>query len=190
MAANDVMIVLGSPRFKGNSCTLAQQVRAGAEAAGATVGMHWLHGMVIRPCNACDACRAHADKDCVTDDDMASLYPALRQTPALVIASPIYWATVSAQTKLFLDRCYALGGPDPQENGFRGKRVGVVLTYGDPDPFCSGAVNALRMFQDGFRYLGATLVDMVYGSASKPGEVAGNEKLMQAAYRLGEKLLG
>ena len=93
---------------------------------------------------------------------------------------------MSAQTKAFLDRCYALGGPEG--NDLTGKRIGIVLTYADPDPFSSGAVNAIRTFQDAFRYVDAKLVGMVYGSAWKAGEIKANEELMAKAYELGQQL--
>ena len=44
------------------------------------------------------------------------------------------------------------------------------MSYGDSDPFNSGCVNALRSFQDAYRYAGARIVDMVYGSAEEPGD--------------------
>ena len=116
-----------------------------------------------------------------------NLYPKLREANALVIAGPIYWFTVSAQTKLFIDRCYALH--TPQGNALKGKRIGIVLTYGGSDPFNSGAVNALRTFQDIFNYIGADIVGMVYGSASDPGEIKSNNTLMDEAYQLGKKLV-
>ena len=183
-----VVVLLGSPRKKGNSAILASRVIAGAKAAGAEVESFYLHGMHIQPCNACDACKKHIDTDCVLDDDMRPLYPKLRAADALVIASPIYWFTVSAQTKLFMDRCYALGGP--QGNALKGKRIGIALTYADPDPFISGAVNALRMFQDGFRYIGADLVGMVYGSAWHAGEIKADKALLRQARELGKQLVG
>ncbi len=188
MAGKKVMIVVGSPRKKGNSATLAQRAAAGAKAQGAEVETFFLHGMNIQPCNACDACRKKKDMDCVLNDDMRKLYPKLRKADAILIASPIYWFTVSAQTKLFLDRWYALGS---EEEGYAltGKRFGIVLTYADADPFISGAVNALRTFQDAFRFLGAKSVGMVYGSAWKAGEIRRNKRVMAEAYELGRKLV-
>jgi len=62
------------------------------------------------------------------------------------------------------------------------------MSYGDPDPFVSGCVNALRTFQDAFRYVGATMVGMVYGSADKPGEIESNQSLLDEAEALGKKL--
>ena len=189
MSPKKVVIVMGSPRKNGNSTTLAQRVAKGAEAAGAEVESFYLHEMDIKPCDACDICREDSSKDCVINDDMQNLYPKLRQADALVIASPIYFFTVAAQTKLFLDRCYALGGPQEKENALKGKRIGIVLTYGDSDPFNSGAVNAMRTFQDAFAYIGSPIVSMVYGSASKAGEIKANRDLMEKAYKLGEQLV-
>jgi multimeric flavodoxin WrbA len=182
----NILIINGSPRKRGNSATLAQQVASGAEAADAQVETVFLHGMDIAPCNACDACLKSADPGCVIADDMQDLYPKLKEADVIVIASPVYWFTVSAQTKLFMDRCYAFEGPG--ENPLRDKRYAIILAYGDSDPFNSGAVNALRTFQDGLGYIGAEIAGMIYGSASKPGEIAQNEDLMERAFQLGKQL--
>lgn len=187
MATTKIVIVKGSPRRAGNSAVLADQVEAGARAVGAQVESYHLHGMDIRACDACDACHTEPYRGCIVEDDMQILYPKLQDADALVIASPVYWFTVSAQTKLFMDRCYAL--VDGQGYTMRGKRIGIVMAYGDTDPFNSGAVNAFRTFQDGFRYVGAEIVGMVYGSADQPGEIRANAHVMQQAYELG-RLLG
>jgi hypothetical protein len=41
-----------------------------------------------------------------------------------------------------------------------------------------------------FRYAGARLVGMVYGSAEKPGEILSNQTLMRQAEALGRKMAG
>jgi multimeric flavodoxin WrbA len=94
---------------------------------------------------------------------------------------------MSAQTKIFMDRCFALPayGNDP----FKGKRIAVAVTYGGDDPFDSGCVNALRTFQDAFGYIEAKLVGMVYGSAMDAGLIKFNDKVMEEAFELGSKLV-
>ena len=52
-----ILILKGSPREKGNSAILADQVFAGAKYAGAAVESVFLHGMNIQPCDACDVCQ-------------------------------------------------------------------------------------------------------------------------------------
>jgi multimeric flavodoxin WrbA len=188
MASKKVFVAMGSPRKDGNSATLAKQVAAGAEAAGAEVESFYLHSLDIQPCTACDACREDTARDCVIEDDMQALYQKLRRADALVIASPVYWFTVSAQTKAFMDRWYAFGNPQEKYGPFSGKRIGIVLTYADNDPFASGAVNALRTFQDAFNYVGAEIIGMIYGCASEAGEIENNRDLMENAYELGKRL--
>ena len=187
MSTTKVITLIGSPRKNGNSVTLAKRVADGVRSMGSGVEDYYLHYMHINPCDACDICQDEIETDCIIDDDMKDLYPKLREADALVIASPIYWFTVSAQTKLFMDRCYALGSP--QGYGLKGKRIGIVLTYGDSDPFNSGAVNALRSLQDAYNYVGAKIVGMVYGSALEPGEISNNHAVMEEAYQLGRRIV-
>ncbi len=185
MANKHVLILKGSPRKKGNSAILADRVAEGARQAGAEVESFSLHTMDIHPCDGCDFCQ-EAGQDCVIEDDMKILYPKLRAADAIVIASPIYWFTMNAQTKLCIDRWYALQGP--QGNALAGKQIGIVLSYGDSDPYSSGAINAIRTFQDMFRYIRATIVGIVYTSASEAGDVQSQPDVLERAYQLGQKL--
>lgn len=182
-----VIAVLGSPRKKGNSTALARRIIQGAESAGAEVESIHLHDLDIAPCQACYACQKKDSTGCAIDDDMQSIYPKLIKSQAWVLACPVYWFTMCAQMKLFMDRLFGLVayGRDP----FRAKRVAVAMSYGDTDPFSSGCVNALRAFQDAFRYTGSRLAGMVYGSALEPGEIETDTALMQQAEDLGRKLV-
>ncbi len=184
--ARKILVVHSSPRNKGNSNTLAKGIIKGAESAGADVESIYLHGMDISPCNACYACQKKDSKGCAIDDEMQTIYPKLVECDTWVIASPVYWFNMSAQTKLFMDRCFALLAYT--DNPFAGKRVAIAMSYGDTDPFNSGCINALRSFQDAFKYVGAKMVGMVYGSAEAPGEIESNADLMQRAESLGKKL--
>jgi multimeric flavodoxin WrbA len=180
-----ILILKGSPRPNGNSSTLADQVAAGAKKAGAEVESVFLHGFYIRPCDGCDFCIETGV--CVVKDDMQALYPKIQAANALVLASPIYWFTYSAQLKLCIDRWYALWNDKPES--FRGKDFGVVLTYGDSDPYTSGAINAIHTLETMFRYLKAEIAGWVYGSLSNVGDAQKHPELMQQAFELGEKLV-
>jgi multimeric flavodoxin WrbA len=180
-----VLILKGSPRERGNSATLADQAAAGAVQAGAEVESIYLHGLDIRACDGCDLCKEEG-VPCVIEDDMQSLYPKLLQANALLLASPIYWFTYSAQLKLCIDRWYGLW--NRHADAFRGKPVGFILTYGDSDLYTSGGINAIHTFETMFRFLHAPIIGMVYGSASDPGDVEKQPELMQAAFQLGRQL--
>jgi len=188
MNQKSLLVLMGSPRKEGNSSTLAMAAVRSAREEGASVDCHHLHEMNIRPCRACEYCRQDgATEVCSQADDMQLLYPKLKAADAILISGPVYWFTIGAQTKLFMDRLYALGREDGY--GLRGKKIGIILTYADADAFRSGAVNALRAFQDSFHYIGAKIVDMVYGSAAKAGEIRSNSALMAKAAQLGKQLV-
>ena len=186
-----VVVILGSPRKKGNSSTLAARISRGAEAAGAEVETVFLRHLKISPCRGCNTCQKQNSKGCAIKDDMQEIYPKLVRADAWVIASPVYWFNMSAQTKIFMDRCYALPAyTGHTRNPFVGKRIAIAMSYGDVDPFKSGCINALRTFQDAYRYAGSKIVGTVYGSAMKAGEIADNEQLMREAEELGKRLIG
>jgi multimeric flavodoxin WrbA len=185
--AKRVLVILGSPRRKGNSSTLASRISRGARSAGARVETVYLQGLKISPCRGCDTCKKDDSKGCAIKDDMQGIYPKLIAADAWVIASPVYWFTVSAQTKMFMDRCYALTAY--AKNPFAGKRIAIAMSYGDSDPVRSGCVNALRTFQDAYRYTRSKIVGMVYGSATKAGEIEHDEALMREAEDLGKRLV-
>jgi multimeric flavodoxin WrbA len=187
-AANkQVLVILGSPRKKGNSSTLAARISRGAKSTGAEVETLFLQDLKISPCRGCNTCQKHDSKGCAISDEMQEIYPKLIKADAWVIASPVYWFTMSAQTKMFMDRCYALTAYT--KNPFAGKRIAIAMSYGDVDPVRSGCVNALRTFQDAFRYTGSKIVGMVYGSAMEAGEIADNKALMREAEELGKRLV-
>jgi len=180
----NILILKGSPREKGNSAVLADQVAAGANETGALVTSVYLHGLDIRPCDGCDLCRDSGG--CVIEDDMQSLYPKLIAADAIVLASPVYWFTFSAQLKLCVDRWYAFQANHWQE--ISGKEFSIILAYGDTDLYTSGAINAIYTFESLARFLKGRIVGIVHGSLSDVGDAEKNQALMQAAYSLGKQL--
>jgi len=181
-----ILIVLGSPRKKGNSATLAAKVAEGAIADGADVETVYLNGLNIKPCQGCEKCEQESFNGCDIEDDMNQLYSKMQEADSVVVASPTYWCNISAQTKIFIDRLHAVSVG--RKNIFKGKSMAIILTFADPDPFSSGAVNALRSFQDICQYLGANIKGMVYGSTSGAGEIKEKQDVMEKAVLLGKHL--
>ncbi|UCG00971.1 MAG: flavodoxin family protein [Candidatus Heimdallarchaeota archaeon] len=186
MSQQKIVILKGSPRKKGNSNILADSLAKGAKASNAEVEEFFLQNMDIKPCNACDACIRKPEKGCIIDDDMQLIYPKLRSADSIVIASPIYWFNMSAQTKILIDRFYGL--IEPQKHALRKKRIGIILTYGDTNEHSSGAINAINSFKDMFRYIGAEIVGIIHGSAMDAGQIRQNSELMDKAYNIGVEL--
>jgi multimeric flavodoxin WrbA len=179
----NILILKGSPRERGNSATLAEKAAEGARAAGAQVESIYLHGLDIRPCDACDLC---LEQDgCVIEDDMQQLYPKLAAADAILLASPIYWFTFSAQLKLCIDRWYAF---QPNHKEVSGRSFGIILSYGDDDLYSSGAINAIHTLESICRYLNGRITGIVHGSLSDVGDAEKHPELLEKAFRLGQSL--
>ena len=183
---HNILILNGSPRKNGNSATLAGQVAAGAQQAGANVESIYLHGLDIRACDACDECQDTGV--CILKDDMQPIYTKVAAAYAIVLASPVYWFNYSAQLKLCIDRWYAFQGSNWKE--FKGKRFGIILSYGDDDVYSSGVTNAIHAYESMCRYLKAEIIGIVHGSLSDIGDAQKHPELMERAFKLGQRLAG
>jgi multimeric flavodoxin WrbA len=185
------LIVNGSPRKNGNTAYLISKLIEGISEThpDADIEVINLRTMKIGPCRACDACRKEDRKQpyCAFQDDMAGLYEKVVQCDALVLASPIYWFSITAQMKLFMDRLYGLWLE--KTHSLQNKTFAGILVYGDPDPYISGAVNAIRMIEDTSKYCKGTMAGIVYGTANDIGDAQKNEELSRKTVMLGQTLL-
>ncbi len=183
MESIDAVILYGSPRNNGNSTTIAKKVKQGIISKNRIVKDFYLHKMNIKPCSACEKCKKDINTLCVIKDDMQKIYQPVIYAKTLVIASPVYCFTFSAQIKLFIDRCYSLWGP--KDHLLMNKNIIIILTYGDKDLFSSGGVNAIRTYQDAYNYYGCKITDILHCSAGKIGDVNKNQNILDKAYNLG-----
>jgi len=181
-----LLILVGSPRKDGNSTFLANRAADAARASGATVELVFLQDLDINPCEGCHVCRESVDAECILEDGMTGLYPKLRAADAILIATPIYSYDMTAQTKLLIDRLYALGSREG--NALSGKRFGFIVVHGDKDQFTSGAATAMRCLHDTFARK-AGWMRTIHGAAYAVGDAAKNEPLAEAAARLGADLV-
>ena len=95
--------IAGSPRRGGNSETFLDAAIEGAVEAGASVEKLVLNEADVDPCQNCGFCSRQ--KTCRLDDGMSTIYRALDDSNAIIIAAPIYFGSLNAQTKMMIDRC-------------------------------------------------------------------------------------
>jgi multimeric flavodoxin WrbA len=101
-----ILAVYGSPRRNGNTDTLLKQAVRGAQDKGANVKEYILSDMKISPCLEIYGCKKTGR--CVIKDDFQQLHDELETCDGIMLASPIFFYTVSAHTKIFMDRCQSL----------------------------------------------------------------------------------
>lgn len=100
-----VLAISSSPRLHGNSDLLCDQFLKGAAEAGHSVEKIRLAEQSIAPCAACYACQSGGV--CVKKDGMADILEKVIDADVIVLATPVYFYSMDAQMKIFIDRCFA-----------------------------------------------------------------------------------
>jgi multimeric flavodoxin WrbA len=111
-----ILGISSSSRKGANTDILLKHALTAAEAYNnVRTEMIFLRDLDIHPCNSCVACcteaaaRGDADKACLFfRDDMDKLYPKLLECQGLILAAPVYFGSVNAQMKAFMDRTEGL----------------------------------------------------------------------------------
>ena len=106
-----ILGISGSPRRMATEHSLGEALRM-LEEQGLETEQFNLRGKKISPCRHCDYCLKN--KECIEKDDMYQLYPLLAEADGLVIATPVYNGSMSAQTKIAIDRTRATLAANPK----------------------------------------------------------------------------
>lgn len=101
-----IIAIYGSPRRDGNSSTLLKQAVEGARQEGTDVEEVVLRDYKISPCMEIYACIKNGE--CAIQDDFPEILAKLESSAGIMLASPIFFYSVSAHTKIFMDRCQSL----------------------------------------------------------------------------------
>lgn len=187
-----VLVLVGSPRRNGNSATLAEAVRRGAEAAGCETSLRFLDDHIAHFLRDCRQCRRQ-DGTCGIEDGFAPLFlEEFLKADATVLCTPIYWYGMSAQAKAFFDRSfchYAASNPGSTDvlARMRGKRLGLVLSSEESYP--GAELGLVHQLQEYARYTRSQFVGVVRGVGNSRGEVARDPgRPVLAAEALGREL--
>ena len=105
--AKRILILSSSPRKGGNSDTLCDEFLRGAKEAGNDVEKIFLRDKKINYCTGCSTCSLH-HKPCPQKDDAAEIIDKMVAADVIVMATPVYFYTMSAQMKTLIDRCCGL----------------------------------------------------------------------------------
>lgn len=182
-----VLSIIGSPIRNGITEKLVDELNKGliSKHDYAEIDKLFLQGHDIAACIACNACQKSLDTRCVIQDDMVDIYPKIVNADTLVFATPIYWWSVSAQLKLFIDRMYALLKEDDISN-FKGKKVILIMTYAGARPN-TGPKIVERMFEDICTYL---QMELVVSLGVCTGDSSSDEvnTSMETAFDIGTRL--
>ncbi|SPF32560.1 NADPH-dependent FMN reductase [Syntrophobacter sp. SbD1] len=188
-----ILCLLGSPREKGNSATIANRFCKTAEGLGAEVKTYTLNNLQYRGCQGCMACKTKLDR-CALKDDLTEVLDAVRETDVLVLASPVYFWDISSQLKTFIDRTFSYLVPDFMTNPVKtrlvpGKKLVFILSQNNPDQNSfTDIYPKIKYFAQAYGFVESHLI-RAFG-VSEPGEVENHEDVMNLAKTTAEKICG
>ena len=116
---------------------MAEEYRKAAEAAGHKVTVVNVARKKIAGCLACEYCHGKGAGQCVQKDDMQEIYPFLAEAEVLVIASPVYYFTLSMQIQAPIQRMYAPFKPA------KVKKMALLLSSNSPNVY-DGAIGQYK----------------------------------------------
>lgn len=188
-----ILGIAGSPRLHGNTEVLLDEALKGAREAGASINKIVICNRDIYPCQGCGDC----DKtgECTVDDGMDRIYNLTTSAHGIILAAPVYFNSLNAQTKAFIDRhqCIwvrkVLLEEDVTDPATRHAKRGLFLsTAGVDDPRAfDGAMKVMEMFLDvlDIKYYERLLFFRI----GKKGAIKKHPTALRNAFTAGEHLV-
>ena len=111
MTAIKILVLNGSPHSKGNTAAMVEAFVEGAGENGHDIMVVPVCSKEISGCKACEYCHTKGNGKCIQQDDMQEIYPALNEAEMIVLASPVYYHSLTGQLQCAINRIYALDKP-------------------------------------------------------------------------------
>ena len=105
-----ILVIFGSPKKNGNTAALVEWFTEGAREARANVEIvnAATANSKVNGCQSCRACQKREEYGCVVNDDIKLFLDKMIQADVIVIATPLYFFSASAQIKQVFDRMFSL----------------------------------------------------------------------------------
>jgi multimeric flavodoxin WrbA len=126
----------GSPRKKWNTAMLLEKALEGAASQGAETESFHLYDLTFKGCVSCFACKTKGGKSygrCAVKDDLSPILKKVEEVDVIILASPIYFGTVTGEMRSFMERLLFpyMTYTDPPGTLFFGKaRTGFLYALG------------------------------------------------------------
>jgi len=181
-----VLGIAGSPRRNGNTEILLDEALRGAKESGCDVTKLILNELEILPCQECGGCDETGI--CVVKDDMQKVFEEIERADFIVLSSPIFFGSLTAQAKAAIDRFqgwwiakYILKKPRAEE-----QKGGFFICVGGQERL--DFFNNARMIVKNFfatasiKYVG----DLYYPGINKKGEIKKCPEALKESFNVGK----
>jgi multimeric flavodoxin WrbA len=184
-----VVGIAASPRRGGNSEILLDKSLEGARSKGASVKKIVLNELSFKPCQGCGGCLRTGR--CVLRDDLTAIYPVIARADSVIFSSAVYFLSVTAQAKMFIDRFQArwVAYRVLKQKGPKDVKRGAFL--------CVSGSKKSRVFEGGKRVVKAffnTLgihysAEIMCAGTVEKSDVLRRKDVIRKAYKIGADLV-
>jgi multimeric flavodoxin WrbA len=187
--AKTILVVSGSPKEDGNTATLVEWFAQGALAKGGRVEIIQAASLEHKAvgCTSCRACQELSDYGCIIEDAVSPVLKKMLAADVIVMATPLYFFSVSAQLKVIFDRMFSLYKWDNKagtmETPLKGKTL-VLLASAFEDIGLGALQKPFKLTAD---YSGMKFESLLVPNAGVSGEIKRKVGILQEAFVLGEK---
>lgn len=180
----NVLVLMSAGTRHGNTDRLTDAYIKGLIEKGHSVTKVYLGSMRLEGCRGCGVCQRLTHR-CAVKDGMQDIYPLFAECDTVVMASPLYFWTVTARLKAFIERLYAISVDDK----YPSKDTVLLMTAGDDKD---------TTFEQPLRYF--RLISQVLGGNEKGVYLAGgctgcekpareiSKEHLENAYKMGLEL--
>jgi multimeric flavodoxin WrbA len=185
-----ILILSGSPKKDGNTAALVEWFSQGARSQGAKVEIVQTALLKYKTtgCTSCRSCQKIDKYECVIDDEAKPVLAKMAKVDVIVMATPLYFFSASAQLKLVFDRMFSLYKWDNQagtmQTALKGKTLVLIASA-----FEDVGLDALeKPFALTARYSGMEFKSLLVPNAGVSGEIKNKPDIREKAISLGKEI--
>jgi multimeric flavodoxin WrbA len=185
-----ILILNGSPKKNGNTAMLVKWFVEGARTKGAQVEI--VHTAFLKykttGCLSCRRCQTNKKYECVIDDEAKPVLARMAEVDLIVMATPLYFFSASAQLKLIFDRMFSLYKWDNKVDTFTSPlkdKTLVLLASAYENVGLEALEKPFKLTAD---YTGMKFKSLLVSNAGESGEIKKLSGVREKAMALGKKV--
>lgn len=187
-----VLAINGSPRKNGNTATLIEKSLEGAAKAGAETLKLDICRLDISPVREEEYYDITEQGLSVRKDDIYAIFEGIKRADAVILGSPIFFGSITAQLKAMIDRfqCAWVSKNIRKKDFFAGRKKGafICVQASDRKDFFDNAVFIVRHF---FATVNADYSEELLCAGLESKDAVSNEPgYLEKAFELGVVLAG
>lgn len=181
--SKNILMISSSMSNTRNTKKLCEQFKKGAIDSSNSVELLELKDKKINYCLGCNTCQKNGGT-CVYKDDVPEILEKMIKADIIVLASPIYFYSITGQMKTLIDRCYA------KFNLLKEKEFYFILSCAAPyeEPYKDDLEIAINTFRGFIKCLPNALEKNIIIGDNTSSMAIEENKAYQEAYQLGKSI--